>query len=110
MQKSLQKYEVPHDFNIFNKSRVDLIKHSYHLWPLFWNNFDFNDKNGTMFSLLSQVHQVPASIHVAMFTKCIDIMGSESQRAELLGKCYNADIIGCYAQTELGHGSDVQGL
>jgi acyl-CoA oxidase len=53
---------------------------------------------------------MPAGVHVAMFTFYIEMMGTDGQHEEFLKKCYNWDIIGCYAQTELGHGSDVQNL
>jgi acyl-CoA oxidase len=53
---------------------------------------------------------MPAGVHVAMFTFYIEMMGTDGQHEEYLKKCYNWDIIGCYAQTELGHGSDVQNL
>lgn len=53
---------------------------------------------------------MPGGVHVAMFTFCIEMMGTETQHEEYLKKCMNWDIIGCYAQTELGHGSDVQNL
>ena len=36
--------------------------------------------------------------------------GSEKQQAYWMPKILNYDIIGCYAQTELGHGSNVRGL
>lgn len=35
---------------------------------------------------------------------------SEEQQAYWMPKILNYDIIGCYAQTELGHGSNVRGL
>jgi acyl-CoA oxidase len=35
---------------------------------------------------------------------------SEEQKAYWMPKIENHDIIGCYAQTELGHGSNVRGL
>lgn len=53
---------------------------------------------------------MPAGVHVAMFTFYLDMMGTDAQREEYLKKCVNWEIIGCYAQTELGHGSDVQNL
>lgn len=36
--------------------------------------------------------------------------GSEEEQAYWMPKILNYDIIGCYAQTELGHGSNVRGL
>ena len=53
---------------------------------------------------------MPAGVHVVMFTFYIDMMGTDTQREQFMKKCINWDIIGCYAQTELGHGSDVQNL
>jgi acyl-CoA oxidase len=35
---------------------------------------------------------------------------SEAQQAYWMPKILDYDIIGCYAQTELGHGSNVRGL
>ena len=45
-----------------------------------------------------------------MFIICIKLMGTQAQQKEFLDKCGKYDIVGCYAQTELGHGSDVQSL
>ena len=56
------------------------------------------------------VLQHPYSIHASMFVKCIQIMGTEAQQELWYKKAINFEIIGCYAQTELGHGSDVQNL
>jgi acyl-CoA oxidase len=45
-----------------------------------------------------------------MFIKCIEFLGTETQQEEWYKKAVAYEIIGCYAQTELGHGSDVQNL
>lgn len=45
-----------------------------------------------------------------MFYSAIDILGDEEQRKEWLWKSATYDIVGCYAQTELAHGSDIKGL
>ena len=37
-------------------------------------------------------------------------MGNEQQQEEFLARAKNYEIIGCYAQTEIAHGSDVRGL
>ncbi len=70
----------PYDFNIFNKSRVDLIKHTYTLWPLYRNNLASTTRVQALSSLLNTVHQMPASVHWAMYTRCIDMMGTDRQR------------------------------
>ena len=45
-----------------------------------------------------------------MFAKSIRDLGSEEQVKHYLPLIHNMQIIGCYAQTELGHGSNVAGL
>lgn len=53
---------------------------------------------------------VSTSLHHGMFEPMIRILGSEDQVKEYLDDVMNYRILGCYAQTEVGHGSDVQGL
>jgi len=45
-----------------------------------------------------------------MFIPTILNLGTEKQVERWVEKARAYEIIGCYAQTELGHGSDVQGL
>lgn len=45
-----------------------------------------------------------------MFTLSFEIFASEEQKKHWLPKIKNLDIIGAYAQTELGHGSNVASL
>lgn len=45
-----------------------------------------------------------------MFVPAIKGQGTEEQQHKWLPLAYKFQIIGCYAQTELGHGSNVQGL
>lgn len=45
-----------------------------------------------------------------MFVPAIKGQGTEEQQQKWLPLAYKMQIIGCYAQTELGHGSNVQGL
>ena len=44
-----------------------------------------------------------------MFTKTLKFFCSDSQK-KWIAEADNLVITGCYAQTELGHGSNVQGL
>jgi acyl-CoA oxidase len=37
-------------------------------------------------------------------------MGTPEQQAEWVSRAYNCQIIGAYAQTELGHGTFIRGL
>lgn len=49
-------------------------------------------------------------LHFDGFLRTIELLGSEEQKAKWLPKCYTLEAIGCYCQTELGHGSDVKSL
>ncbi|XP_004299412.1 PREDICTED: peroxisomal acyl-coenzyme A oxidase 1 [Fragaria vesca subsp. vesca] len=49
-------------------------------------------------------------LHWGMFIPFIKGSGTEEQQKKWLPLAYKMQIIGCYAQTELGHGSNVQGL
>ncbi|KAG2679858.1 hypothetical protein I3760_11G071400 [Carya illinoinensis] len=49
-------------------------------------------------------------LHWGMFIPTIKGQGTEEQQQKWLPLAYKMKIIGCYAQTELGHGSNVQGL
>ncbi|SCV72991.1 BQ2448_6916 [Microbotryum intermedium] len=49
-------------------------------------------------------------LHEVAFQPVIAAQCSDEQQAIWLPKCYNHEIIGCYLQTELGHGSNVQQL
>ncbi|PWN38590.1 putative acyl-CoA oxidase [Meira miltonrushii] len=52
----------------------------------------------------------PFGLHRSMFISTIENMGTDEQKEKWLGPALRYEIIGCYAQTELGHGSNVQGL
>lgn len=52
----------------------------------------------------------PMTLHQQMFTKTIKELASEEQVKHYLPLLNHWQIIGCYAQTELGHGSNVAGL
>nr|CAD1820673.1 unnamed protein product [Ananas comosus var. bracteatus] len=45
-----------------------------------------------------------------MFVPAIKGQGTDEQQQKWIPLVYKLQIIGCYAQTELGHGSNVQGL
>ncbi|KAJ8109125.1 hypothetical protein OPT61_g7687 [Boeremia exigua] len=52
----------------------------------------------------------PYFLHMSMFVTTVREQASKEQQAYWMPKILNYDIIGCYAQTELGHGSNVRGL
>ncbi|XP_017889643.1 probable peroxisomal acyl-coenzyme A oxidase 1 [Ceratina calcarata] len=52
----------------------------------------------------------PFLVHFAMFLPGIMGQGNTKQQAYWMTKSWNGDIIGTYAQTELGHGTFIRGL
>lgn len=52
----------------------------------------------------------PFGLHFGMFVNMIEGQGTEEQKAEWVEKSKNLEVIGTYAQTELGHGTFVRGL
>jgi len=52
----------------------------------------------------------PYALQMEMFITTIREQGDEKQQAYWLPKIQNWEIIGAYAQTEMGHGSNVRGL
>ncbi|KAL9589165.1 MAG: hypothetical protein Q9203_002041 [Teloschistes exilis] len=52
----------------------------------------------------------PYGLHVSMFLITLRDQGTPEQHKLFLEKAERYEYIGCYAQTELGHGSNVRGL
>ena len=58
----------------------------------------------------SVADDLPFSLHWVMFVPNIVSLCDEKQQAEWLPLCRDWRMIGCYAQTEIGHGSNVRAL
>ncbi|KAL4804319.1 acyl-CoA dehydrogenase/oxidase [Aspergillus unguis] len=53
---------------------------------------------------------LPFDLHLAMFVTTLRQQANDEQQANWLALAEQCKIIGAYAQTELGHGSNVQGI
>lgn len=61
-------------------------------------------------SIALQYESLPITLHETAFINVIESQGTDTQRDSWIPRCISFEIIGCYAQTELAHGSNVQGL
>ena len=52
----------------------------------------------------------PLGMHFNMFINMIEGQGTPEQSAKWVQKAKNLEIVGAYAQTELGHGTFLRGL
>ncbi|CRK95525.1 CLUMA_CG008994, isoform A [Clunio marinus] len=52
----------------------------------------------------------PMSVHYVMFLPALMNHGTGDQQAEWISKAWNCNVIGTYAQTEMGHGTFIRGL
>ncbi|XP_023324157.1 probable peroxisomal acyl-coenzyme A oxidase 1 [Eurytemora carolleeae] len=52
----------------------------------------------------------PINLHFVMFLPTLMGQGTPDQISDVLGRAWNMDIVGTYAQTELGHGTFIRGL
>ncbi|KAF4500091.1 acyl- oxidase [Fusarium agapanthi] len=69
-----------------------------------WNEEEHHAAN----DLISE--PTPYGLHATMFLKTLEEQGTPAQHKLFLERARKYEIIGCYAQTELGHGSNVRGL
>ncbi|XP_002862393.2 putative peroxisomal acyl-coenzyme A oxidase 1.2, partial [Arabidopsis lyrata subsp. lyrata] len=103
---------------IFEKSkravmrRKELFKNtlrkSVHAWKMI-NELRLSDEEGIKLrSFMDQPGFL--DLHWGMFVPALKGQGTEEQQHKWLSLANKMQIIGCYAQTELGHGSNVQGL
>ncbi|TVY47098.1 Peroxisomal acyl-coenzyme A oxidase [Lachnellula occidentalis] len=69
-----------------------------------WNRDEYQTAN----DLISEPG--PYGLHASMYLTTLEGQGTPEQQKKFLEPAQNYRHIGCYAQTELGHGSNVRGL
>ncbi|KAM3136813.1 hypothetical protein pb186bvf_011072 [Paramecium bursaria] len=98
------------DFDTPNKSRQDQIlkgADSTIAQSQQYRMYDFDQFDST---ILCSPSIALTSVHQGMVIPAFEILASEKQNKEWMPLLRNFQAVGCYAQTELGHGSDVQNL
>lgn len=93
-------------------SRQELLEHGYAIQLRMIQLRKMHGWNHETFLHAMQLidDHIPYGLHYNAFMPVLQSQGSDEQIAAWLPKCESLEVIGCYAQTELGHGSNVQGL
>lgn len=74
---------LPYTPNLYNKSRVELIKDAYRYLPLLYNYSAQNQSPDVLpdhlriYDFWENPHQIPGGAHFGMFIKYIELMGTE---------------------------------
>ena len=101
---------LKNDQNVFNLGREEQIAISIKKFNRYYELFDLNDSYVSF--MQSMISNCPAtlSLHQLMFIPSLKALGDENQIKKWVPLAESYKILGCYAQTEIGHGSDIQSL
>jgi len=110
--------EIASSFDYYEKSRLEKFKEWWERFRTIMADDEFRHlmtNNTNKHSQYFNWHFLfagtnPMTYHMMMFSKGVLKLGNEEQVRTLLPKCNHWQIVGCYAQTELAHGSNVAGL
>ncbi|XP_010540819.1 PREDICTED: peroxisomal acyl-coenzyme A oxidase 1-like [Tarenaya hassleriana] len=86
----------------------DTLRKAAHAWKRIFELRLSEDEAGRLRFFVD--HPSFLDLHWGMFMPAIKGQGTDEQQQKWLSLANRMQIIGCYAQTELGHGSNVQGL
>ncbi|OMH79945.1 Peroxisomal acyl-coenzyme A oxidase 1 [Zancudomyces culisetae] len=115
-EKALQVIRAePEIFDLrdfYNLSRVEKFDHAYKIELRLVQLFREKKITKDEFSAITQILGIPLpySLSRSMFTTTLENQCNAEQKKAFLEPTLDYRIIGCYAQTEMGHGSNVRGI
>jgi hypothetical protein len=86
---------IPYTPNLFNQSRLALLRDAYRYFPMIYNHNNHRMEEGidrdnfNIYSHLASPHQMPGSVHFVMFLQYLESMGTQQHKQLYLQKTHN---------------------
>ena len=119
LQDNIFKWDIYRDKKEFRKIVLQQLKHlakdgwcSY-AYPKNYGGQDDLEGYASIFEHLIYVDGslgIKSGVQFGLFGGSIQNLGNEEQREKYLTKASDASLLGCFAMTETGHGSNVRGI